>query len=202
MARMRPAHLLALLVGLLPAVGCKYVTEVNVDCGDAGAGAGGSATTHDAGSKTRGAFFLNHSAANAGCNIFDFTAQVGALSKDQITTMVADGEDGAVVSCNQIGVLRGVVDDTEGTTGTRLEVDVELADSMPTKDKPTNGAAIYSSIIKTAGEPFFGKCSFWLEGSESVGNGKAWMSFSCATANSAQTSCSVQAGTFAFENCW
>jgi hypothetical protein len=200
MVRMRLPHLLAILVGLLPAAGCKYVTEVNVDCGDAGAG--GSAPAADAGPKTRGAFHLIHSASASGCNIFDFTAVVGEVDKDSVTTWATDGEHGVEVSCNQIGVLRGVVDDTEGASGNRLEVDVNLADTMPTKDKPTSGMAIYSSTVKTAGQPFSGKCDFWLEGSESVGDGKAWMSFSCASVSSAQTTCSVQYGAFAFENCW
>jgi hypothetical protein len=139
------------------------------------------------------------------CRVKFHTGQVGGVNTNEFNVRKRDTEGGARLACSVTHsgngfAIQGTIEDGSD----RLSVRVDAIDAMATLMKPAVGQVAYASptTVNSYGSPP-GKCNFWRSAKGEIDAGKMWIDFSCSTVDdcSHDSSCTIQQGTIAMENC-
>ncbi len=133
------------------------------------------------------------------------TEQVGGVSPIEFNLRKRDTEGGARLACSVTQVAGGFAAvGTIADGANRLDFKIPLIDPTTSAMKQVPGTVVYSSpeTVSPYASPS-GKCNFYKSPSGQIDAGKLWVTFSCVEVDncSQQSSCSIDQGTVAMENC-
>jgi hypothetical protein len=136
------------------------------------------------------------------CMIAGHTAKIGDINDSQRKTVVANAEDGAIVSCAVSGTSDFTVTANIVQGDKSLSIGIASIKPGATLASPASGTIGYSSV-NTAGNVYGGKCNYYFTPNtdETVASGRIWVSFQCPALQQGMSTCPIQQGYAIFENC-
>jgi hypothetical protein len=151
---------------------------------------------------SKGAFYLSFLSNGGDCKVAGHQSQVGGVTAKERQDLKTDTVKGAQIYC---GVFdNGGTFDIEGSI--RLEdrslgLSIRGLSAGSTEAAPASGSLNYSSS-ETGGSSFSSKsCTFFFREQEGVAAGRFWADFRCDNFVGGPSTCAVNFGTVALENC-
>jgi len=148
----------------------------------------------------RGAWSLTFESSTAQCDVSAHPAAVGTVAAKGELDLKADGSDEADVSCEVKASGGGF--DVSGKVrfkGQYLSLKIPELRKDATSDEPSVGEVEF--VTGKTVEIYRGDCNFYFVEDQLVDAGKVWGTFQCSEVLAGESSCGVQVGYFAFENC-
>ena len=156
-------------------------------------------------STAQGAWSVNFVAPDANCAVDAHDAQMGDVTANTKTEVLADGADGANITCSVVGTQSFEVSAMaiQGNNLLQLTIDAITADA--TAANPATGTVVFSDATTVATYLTLpdSPCNFYFEPDtdEGVASGTIWVSFTCAAISADTSTCGIQQGYAILENC-
>jgi len=144
-----------------------------------------------------GAYEISFGQGQSGaCGLGPHSGQVGSVTDTEKQSLQRDGENLIQMSCIVTGSgstfrVVGEIDDNEANF---LAFDIPSLDTGATRDNPSLGSVQYQAaetqgaVYSSVGDQ---PCEFFLEGSETIQPGAAWLSFRCPNVIDGSSTCEL-----------
>ncbi len=151
--------------------------------------------------------YLVHFVGGAGCNVQSHQGTLGSVTAATHGAVVANGTDGAQVTCSVAGTGPFKVSASITQGDNALSIEVGSLPATATKKDPATGGATFASST-TTGKTFSvastdpNACTFYFIAPESIAPGKVWLAFACTSlSNDTQDTCQAYESYVLLENC-
>ncbi len=144
-----------------------------------------------------GAYEITFNQGQSGaCGLGPHNGQVGSITDTEKQDLKKDGENLVKMSCIVTGSgnsfrVAGEIDDNKANF---LSFEIPNLDTGATRDNPSFGSVQYQSVT-TQGAVYSSTddqpCEFFLEGSETIQPGAAWVSFRCPAVIDSTSTCAL-----------